>query len=170
MKRITDFPNISKEMKALYRKFMRSGNFEEIMPHIDKFLNKYPYYTEALIFKARALMALGRNNDALKCIKIAKRINKLQLIGRFDEAEIYLEKRKNADSIKAYVDAVKAYAIELKDGMDSYYLCCNSESKKKIRSLTQKALADFFAHDEKNKPFDKLQKSFMKMKNRFHDY
>ncbi len=169
MKRITDFPNISKEMKALYRQFWRTGNFEDILPHIDKFLNKYPYYTEALIFKARALIALGRNNEALKYIKIASRVDKLHLIGRFDEAEIHLYKKKNKDSIKAYVEALKAYAVEMKDGMDGYLLCCNSESKKKIKKLTQTALRDFFAHDEKNKPFDKLQKGFMQMKNKFSD-
>jgi len=169
MKRIADFPNISNEMKALYRRFWRSGSFEDILPHIDQFLNKYPYYTEALIFKARALMALGRNNDALRYIKIANRVDKLHLIGRFDEAEIYLEKRNNKESIKAYVEAVKAYAIELKDGMDSYLLCCNSESKKKIRKLTQTALRDFFAHDEKNGPFEDLQRKVMKMKNKLHD-
>lgn len=156
-------------MKKLYRQFWRTGNFEDILPHIDKFLDKYPYYTEALIFKARALMALNRNNEALKYIKIACRVDKLHLIGRFDEAEIYLEKKNNKESIEAYVEALKAYAVEMKDGMDGYLLCCNSDSKKKIRKLTQTALRDFFAHDEKNRPFEKLQKSLVQLKNKLID-
>ena len=53
MNRVTDVPNISKEMKAIYGKFMDSGDFEEALPHIDAFLGKYPNYTEALVFKAK---------------------------------------------------------------------------------------------------------------------
>jgi len=55
MKRITYMPNISKEMKEIYGKFWGplNGNFMAILPIIDSFLEKYPYYTEALIFKAR---------------------------------------------------------------------------------------------------------------------
>lgn len=56
--RIKDAPNLSKEMKSLYGKFLDSGSFEEILPHIDAFIEKHPSYTEAIIFKARALMAI----------------------------------------------------------------------------------------------------------------
>lgn len=158
-------------MQKIYDKFWNlSGDFRTLLPHIDEFLQKYPNYTEALVLKARSLMGIGRNNEALKCLKMAKRVDKWRLIGRFDEAEIYLEKRKNEESIKAYVEAIKAYAVELKNGMDSYQLCCNSESKEKLKELTQQALADFFAQDEENKPFEKLLDSFMKMKDEFHDY
>lgn len=101
---------------------------------------------------------------------MAKRIDKWRLIGRFDEAEIYLEKRKNEESIKSYVEALKAYAAELKNGIHGYLLCCNAESREKLDGLTQAALAGFFAHDEENKPFDKLLDKFMEMKDNFHDY
>jgi tetratricopeptide (TPR) repeat protein len=171
MKRISDIPNTSKEMQKIYEKYWDiSGDFRTFLPHIDDFLQKYPYYTEALVLKARSLMGIGRNNEALKCLKMAKRIDKWRLIGRFDEAEIYLEKRKNEESIKAYVEAVKAYAVELKNGMDSYQLCCNSESREKLKEITQQALADFFANDEENKPFEKLLDSFMQIKDEFDDY
>jgi hypothetical protein len=42
--RINDAPNLSKEMKALYGKFLDSSNFEEILPHIDAFIEKHPPY------------------------------------------------------------------------------------------------------------------------------
>jgi tetratricopeptide (TPR) repeat protein len=171
MKRITDAPNISKEMQKIYDMFWDvSGDFKTLLPYIEEFLQKYPNYTEALILKARSLMGIGRNNEALKYLKMARRIDKWRLIGRFDEAEIYLEKRKNEESIKAYVEAVKAYAVELKNGMGSYQLCCNSESKQKLKELTQVALTDFFAHDEENKPFEKLLDRLIEMKDDFHDY
>lgn len=49
MKRITDVPNISKEMQAIINKYRDScGNFAETLPYVDKFLEKYPNYTEAL--------------------------------------------------------------------------------------------------------------------------
>ena len=156
MKRVTDVPNISKAMKAIYGKFMDTGNFEEILPHIDAFLEKYPNYTEALVFKARSLMALGRNNDALKCLKMAKRADKWRLIGRFDEAEIYLNKKKNEESIKKFVEAVESYATEMKNGIDSYLLSCNPESRDGIEDLTRSALTEFFLNDTANKPFEKL--------------
>jgi tetratricopeptide (TPR) repeat protein len=130
MKRISDTPNISKEMKAIYGKLLdKKGTFEAVLPLHDTFLEKYPYYTEALVFKARALMGLRRDSEAMKYLKMAKKIDKWRFIGRFDEAEIYLEKRKNEESIHAYVEAVRAYAVELKNGIDGYLLCCNSESK-----------------------------------------
>jgi len=164
MSRVTDVPNISKEMKAIYGKFMDSGNFEEAMPHIDAFLEKYPNYTEALVFKARALMALGRNNEALKYLKMAKRADKWRLIGRFDEAEIYLEKKKTEESIKKFVEAVEAYATELKNGIDCYYLCCNPEIRERIEELTRSALTEFFSKDTENTPFEKLLAEVSKIK------
>src|ERR1039457_4039861 len=99
MKRITDVPNTSKEMQKIYDKFWDvSGDFRTLLPRIDDFLQKYPNYTEALVLKARSLMGIGRNSEALKCLKMAKRVDKWRLIGRFDEAEIYLEKKKNEES------------------------------------------------------------------------
>jgi len=164
MKRITDLPNISKEMQAIYGIFMDCGNFEEVLPHVDAFLEKYPNYTEALVFKARALIAIGRNNDALRCLKMAKRVDKWRLIGRFDEAEIYLDKKKNEESIEKYVETVKAYATELKNGIDSYLLCCNSESRDKIQELTRAALTEFFLNDTENNPYEKLLADMLKIK------
>lgn len=165
MKRITDIPNISNEMKALYQKFWVTGDFVEILPHIDAFLVKYPYYREALIFKARALMALSRNNEALRCIKMAKRVDKFGLIGRFDEAEIYLKKKKKEESIETYVDAVKSYATELQNGIDSYALSCNSGSRERLKELTRQALSDFFLNvHEDDTPFEKLACEISKIK------
>jgi tetratricopeptide (TPR) repeat protein len=164
MNRVTDVPNISKEMKIIYGKFMDSGSFEDVLPHIDAFLEKYPNYTEALVFKARALMALGRNNEALKCLNMAKRADKWRLIGRFDEAEIYLEKKKTEHSIKKYVEAVEAYATELKNGIDGYFLCCNPETRERFAELTRSALTEFFLRDTENTPFENLLAEVSKIK------
>ncbi len=166
MNRVTDVPNISKEMKAIYGKFIESGNFEEALPHIDAFLEKYPNYTEALVFKARALMALGRNNEALKCLKMAKRADKWRLIGRFDEAEIYLDKKKTEDSIKKYVEAIEAYATELKNGIDGYLLCCNPEARERIEEHTRSVLTEFFLKDTENAPFERLLAEISKIKDK----
>ena len=171
MKKISDIPNISKEMKAIYGKLLeKKGSFEGVLPLLDAFLEKYPHYPEALVFKARALMGLGRDSEAMKYLKMAKKVDKWRLIGTFDQAEIHLQKRKNEESIKVYVEAVKAYATELKNGIDSYLLCCNSENAEEIRALTQEALMEFFANDDENKPFEKLTTEFMKMKDGFHYY
>lgn len=157
MKRITDIPNITNEMKALYDKFWETGDFVQILPHVDAFLVKYPYHREALIFKVRALLALGRNNEALRHIKMANRVDKFGLIGRFDEAEIYLRKSKKDESIETYVDAVKSYATELQNGIDSFALSCNAESRERLKELTRQALSDFFlSADGDITPFKKL--------------
>ena len=170
MKRITDIPNISKEMLELYAKIIGLyGNFKAALPLIDAFLEKYPNYHEALIVKAQALMAIGRNSDALRYIKMAKRVDKRRLIGCFDEAEIYLEKKKVGISVETYVNAVRAYAIELKDGIDSYLICCKSEGRDKIKELTRQALTEFFDHNEENKPFEKLHDDLIKMKNEIYE-
>lgn len=167
MKRITDIPNVTKDMQAVYEKFMDSGgNFKDLLPHIDAFLEKYPYYVEALVLKARAFMALGRNADALKCLKMAKRADRWNLTGRFDEAEIFLGRNKKDESIAAYVAAVKAYATELKSGIESYLLSYDQESGDRIHAHTLLTLTDFFAHDEENRPFETLRDELEKLKDK----
>lgn len=171
MKRITDTPNVSKEMQTIYKKLWDSnGNFKALLPDIDAFLDKYPIYTEALVFKARALMALGRNGDALRCIKIAKRIDKWRLIGRFDEAEIFLEKRKKELSVTMYVDTVKAYATELRDGIDGYLSCCSTEVEDRIKKLTKESLIEFLFNDGQDESFKKLQNSLLEMQDKMEHF
>jgi hypothetical protein len=87
---------------------------------------------------------------------MASRVDKWRLVGRLDEAEILLDKKKNQESVEKYVESVKAYATELKNGIDSYLLGCNSENGDKIRNLTRTALAEFFLNDSDNQPFEKL--------------
>jgi tetratricopeptide (TPR) repeat protein len=164
--RIHDVPNISKEMKALYKKFLDSGDFAGILPDIDSFLNKYPYYREAIIFKARALMAIGRDNEALRHIKMAKRVEKAGLIGRFDEAEIYLRKKRKDDSINTYIQALEAYASELEDGIRDYLLCCNPETSDQIKEITCKALAEFFDNKFEYDSFEKLREKMNFLKDK----
>jgi len=110
-------------------------------------------------------MALSRNSEALRFIKIAKRIDKWKLLGRFDEAEIYLEQNKNELSINTYVNSIEAYVKELKDGIDNYLLACDSEIiRDKITELTQKALTEFFVNGRENKPFEKLKEDLNTIK------
>ncbi|NJL58529.1 MAG: hypothetical protein HC887_01645 [Desulfobacteraceae bacterium] len=102
------------------------------------------------------MMGIGRNSDALRYIKMAKRADKWRLIGVLMKQKSICKKRKSDDSVESYVNAVKAYAIELKEGIDVFLLCCKSEGSDKIKELTRQSLTEFFVHDEENKPFEKL--------------
>jgi hypothetical protein len=52
----------------------------------DAFLARYPLYAEAHRFKAGMLLAKGRGREALRCLKVARRIDDWKIYG-FDEAE-----------------------------------------------------------------------------------
>jgi hypothetical protein len=58
-----DSPDISEKFQKVYQKFFEiGGEPKKAIKIIDKFLENEPYYPEALIFKARMLLALGKNN------------------------------------------------------------------------------------------------------------
>jgi tetratricopeptide (TPR) repeat protein len=167
VKRLSDIPPIAKEMQSIYGAFLDSGgDFENTLCLLDDFLEKYPHYTEALVLKARALIAVGRRGDALKCLKMAKRIDKWNQNGRFDEAELYLERTNTDKSYETFVQAVKSYATDLKDGIDNFLLCCNSGNRNKIEAMTRKVLSQFFEKETDIKIFDQLQARLVKIKNR----
>ena len=155
--KISDVPNISAEMDRLYEKYFEDpANATAILPLVDDFLAKYPTYTEALVFKARMLMVIGRNGEALLCLKAAKKIDRWLLVGRFDEAEIYLKKNKPEEALEIYINAIKAYASELSDGIDEFLLSCI------IKRKTKEALKKYMTGEQDSAVFDDLLKTLKK--------
>jgi len=161
--KISDVPNISAEMDQLYEKYFEyAANATAILSLVDDFLAKYPTYPEALVFKARMLMVIGRNGEALRCLKAAKKIDRWLLVGRFDEAEIYLWKNKPEAALEIYINAIRAYACELSDGIDEFLLSCNKESESIIRRKTKEALRKYLTGEQDSVVFDDLLKALKK--------
>jgi tetratricopeptide (TPR) repeat protein len=169
--KISDVPNISAEMDRLYEKYFEAdANATAILPLIDDFLSKHPTYPEALVFKARMLMVIGRNGEALRCLKAAQKIDRWLLVGRFDQAEIYLKKNKPEVALEIYINAVKAYASELSDGLDEFLSSCNNESKSIIKRKTKEALTKYLTGEQDSAVFDDLLKTLKKRAKKLEHY
>ncbi|PIE55922.1 MAG: hypothetical protein CSA34_06430 [Desulfobulbus propionicus] len=164
------FPDASRKFQNIYNKFFEiNGDPKEAIKIIDKFLKEEPYYPEALIFKARMLLALGKNNEAIKIIELAEKQDKWRLIGKFDKAEAYLEKGETEHSISEFINAIKCYQYEVKNGIESYLLSIvNQKESNKIKEKVLACLALFWQDIEKgDEHLKNLEKYCSKNKKKF---
>ncbi len=165
------FPNTSKKFQNIYNRFFEiNGDPKKAIMLIDKFLKEEPYYPEALIFKARMLLALGKNNEAIKIIELAEKQDKWRLIGKFDKAEAYLEKGETEHSISEFISAIKSYQTEIKNGIESYLLSIvNQRNSNKIKEKVFECLALFWQDIEKgDEKLKNLEKYCNKNKKKFN--
>jgi len=169
--KISEVPNISAEMDRLYDKYFEAdANANAILPLIDDFLTKYPTYPEALVFKARMLMVIGRNSEAQRYLKAARKIDRWFLIGRFDEAEIHSIHNKSESALEIYINAIEAYMTQLSQGIDNFLSSCDRESTKIIERKTKEALVKYLTEGQDSSVFEDLLKALKKRANKLKHY
>ena len=146
-----DSPNISKKFQKVYEEFFEiNGDPKLAIKLIDNFLKDVPHYPEALIFKARMLIALGKNDKALKVIQSAEKYDKWRLIGKFDKAEAYLEKNDKNKSIAAFINAITLYQDELQNGIDAFFLSfADSKEADKLKEKVFNYLSSYWENTDK---------------------
>lgn len=110
---------------------------------VRKLLMKYPYHIESLLFKARMLMADGRDEDAEICIEDIKDIDCWTRIYIYDEAILRYRKDKDA-GIEYMQDQLERVMHDIVSGMSNFFLGVNDNDRKclgeKLRDVGIKAL------------------------------
>jgi len=93
---LKDYADLSQIFNnEIYKKYFDAGgNVQTALSSVNSFLEEYPCYPEAIIFKARMLIVEDKIDDTLEYLKIAERIDKWRVAYSFDIAEIYIKKVK----------------------------------------------------------------------------
>jgi tetratricopeptide (TPR) repeat protein len=165
-----DSPDISEKFQKVYQKFFEiGGEPKKAIKIIDKFLENEPYYPEALIFKARMLLALGKNNKAIETIELAEKYDKWRLLGKFDKAEAFLEKGETEQSITEFINAIQSYQNELQNGIEAYLSSlAKPKDSENIKEKVFECLSSTWCNNEKSgKQIANLEKYLKKNKNKF---
>jgi len=137
---------ISKQFQEVYDYyFENNGSPESAIERVNIFLEKYPYYPEAIIFKARMLIAAEKHEEALKFLETAESIDRWRLDGKFDKAEVLLELNKKEESLELAADTINSYLKELRNGIESYVLSMDSQDiRKELEEVIFQHISLFF--------------------------
>jgi hypothetical protein len=132
----TTYPKISKELRAIYKKYFDSGADPSYgIELIDQFLINYPYYTEAILFKARMLIAMDKFKEAAKYINLIKILDEWSTSYIYDEAELLSHHDENI-AIDYICQKLKLIIDSMSAGIRDFLIATNpdkrNEYKKKI--------------------------------------
>jgi tetratricopeptide (TPR) repeat protein len=119
-----NYPELSKIFDSdVHRKYFDSGaDPEDGIILVDRFLAKYPYYPEALLFKSRMFIVKGYYEDALSYLDVVARIDKWRAVYLFDKAEVLYNIGQRQEAIVAIVHAIQSLLGETLDGIDNFLL------------------------------------------------
>ena len=139
------YPNLSEIFNnEVYKKYFdEGGNVQTALSLVNSFLNKYPYYPEAIIFKARMLIVAGELEHALEYLKIAKKIDKWRVVYSFDIAEILYKKgEKRNNTILENAVATLCHGLCVQKDPVEYGLYPIFEEQKMFRRSKEKELQE----------------------------
>ncbi len=101
-------PSLSEQLRDAVDQYFEHPNPKFAVELASNLVEKYPYYTEALLFKARMLMAAGRRDEAQTCIETIKSIDCWNLSYIYDEAELlyYKDRKAGIQYLQKQLEAV----------------------------------------------------------------
>ena len=126
---------LSDKFKYVYKQYLEDGGGNPVfgLTLIDKLLEEYPYYTEALLYKARMLMANGNYEEAEKCIQDIKNIDHWNKNYIYDEAEL-IYRNNNVEGID-YINSKMCDVIDDSiNGLSNFLLSKNGSDREKIKN------------------------------------
>jgi tetratricopeptide (TPR) repeat protein len=159
--KLTDYPPLSHKFKQVYKKyFANNADPFEGLKFVDDFLTKYPYYPEALVFKARMLIALSKNKEALQCLKAAQKIDEWRVIYAFDQAEILMQRDRQDEAIDCVWSAITSLLKEAMRGTSDYLLSinCSSDDRKKAEELLKQDMIKLISGNRKTSNLREIKK------------
>lgn len=136
--KLRKYPRLSKKFNHIYKFYFEKGaNPLLALKKVNFFLKKYPLYPEALVFKARMLIALSKHKMAMRYLKIAQMIDEWNLVYAFDMAELLSLMKKNNHAIDIVLNTIKKLIQEALFGTENYLLSlhCSSKKKAKLQNL-----------------------------------
>jgi len=140
--KITEYPFLTRTFKKVYKGYLEDSGGDPYvgLNLVDTFLKRYPYYTEALVFKARMLIAIGKHKEAFKFIKIAKRIDEWNKCYIFDEAEL-LYKNDGKIAIDNLLKQIEDLVSQINNGIHNFLLSIDAEHREQIENELNKKIA-----------------------------
>ncbi len=114
---------------------------------VNTFLKSYPYYCEALIFKARMLIALERETEALEVLTAAKTIDEWRVTYAFEEAEILYRFGQKTEAAQRIQFASESLLREAKDGIENFLTCIDmwNEEREDVLHIIRQAMIGFLS-------------------------
>lgn len=155
---------------------LESNNFSDMFQHVvdeyfnagadpstgvnlvDEFLEGNPHYTEALIFKARMLIALEEYDNALMLIDLCKKIDKWKRAYLFDEAEILYKQNKKTEAIKCIEDALRFQIFECIDGVRNFFVGIDLAEDEPSLSIVKNQIVSLISGNNDSFTLEELNK------------
>ncbi|GBC59972.1 hypothetical protein DENIS_0914 [Desulfonema ishimotonii] len=154
------YPNLSEIFNnEVYKKYFdEGGNVQTALSLVNSFLNKYPYYPEAIIFKARMLIVAGELEHALEYLKIAKKIDKWRVVYSFDIAEILYKKGEKRKAIGYLKFAFESLFDEAIHGLENFLISIelNEDKENEAISFVKKEMIKYVKNDSESISLDRM--------------
>ena len=141
---LSKYPNQSAHFKktVLNKYVEHDGDVEFALTLVDKFLSKYPYYTEALLFKARMLIARGKDKKALTILKAIKKIDEWKIEYTYDQAEVLFKLGQKKEAAKILKSTIELSLRNILEGTENFLrgVDFDSERMKPIQNMIKKEI------------------------------
>ncbi len=155
----SEYPYLSNLFKKnVYKKYFDcGGDPDKGILLADAFLDSWPYYPEALVFKARMLIVKGENEEASEFLKAARRIDEWRINYLFDEAEILYKAGRKSDASKCLRTAVESLLKEGLRGVKNFLLSvdhCETETRDTADRAIRKEMIRFLSDESESVDLD----------------
>jgi tetratricopeptide (TPR) repeat protein len=161
--KLSKYPNQSAYFRrtVLNKYIEHGGNVEFALALADKFLSKYPYYPEALLFKARMLIALGKNKKALTVLKAIKKIDEWKIEYTYDQAEVLFNLGQKKEAAKILKSTIELSLRNISEGTENFLRGIDfcSDEMKNIQKMIMKEIIINLSKDKYELDFKKIIKA-----------
>jgi tetratricopeptide (TPR) repeat protein len=155
--KISEYEKLPDSFKeSVYKKYMdHNGNPEIALSFVNEFLNDYPLYPEALLFKARMLIALGRDKDALICLKTCEIFDRWRIACAYDKAEVLFRIGKKSEAIRLVRSEIETSLRNVLEGIENFLLGVDFdlEGMNVTRDMIKREIALYLSNKKKSLDF-----------------
>lgn len=143
----------------VYEKYIaHNGNVKYGLTVVDAFLKIYPYYPEALLFKARMLIALGRDDEALYWLETCEQYIHWNVECKYDKAEVLFKLGEKTESVTVITDKIEISLRDMLDGIENFLLGINYDINC-VSSIKREIIAKmirYLSNDSKSLDIDSI--------------
>jgi hypothetical protein len=101
--------------RVALRSLREGGDPDVGLARADAFLERHPFYAQALIMKAHMFLAKGQGRPALRCSNVAKEIDAWKVYG-FDEAEARYALGRLDQAVETLTAQIESLMEEIQSG------------------------------------------------------
>jgi len=158
--KITEYTKLSEYYKeAVYKKYMdHNGDPELALSFVNQFLRDYPFYPEALLFKARMLMALSREEEALVCLEACEMFGKWGIVHIYDKAEVLFRLGRKTEATKLIKSYLEASLRDVTEGIENFLLGIDFDLDEMnvVRDMIKKEMIQYLSNKSDSLDFKKI--------------